>query len=152
MNNEKAVMAKVQEINASTSKDRVEVRVRDLLDRMSLEEKIGQLNQVEASADNVLDLLGDDIRAGQVGSIINQVDRDTVLELQRIAREESRLGIPLLVGRDVIHGWRQLDLRPDDRCLPRSKMGADCRVFGRRPCFDQCAGRRHGARFPGRVA
>ena len=106
MNNEKAVMAKVQEINASTSKDRVEVRVRDLLDRMSLEEKIGQLNQVEASADNVLDLLGDDIRAGQVGSIINQVDRDTVLELQRIAREESRLGIPLLVGRDVIHGFK----------------------------------------------
>lgn len=68
--------------------------------------KIGQLNQVEASADNVLDLLGDDIRAGQVGSIINQVDRDTVLELQRIAREESRLGIPLLVGRDVIHGFK----------------------------------------------
>ncbi len=106
MNNEKAVMAKVQEINASTSKDRVEVRVRDLLDRMSLEEKVGQLNQVEASADNVLDLLGDDIRAGQVGSIINQVDRDTVFELQRIAREESRLGIPLLVGRDVIHGFK----------------------------------------------
>lgn len=99
-------MAKVQEINASTSKDRVEVRVRDLLDRMSLEEKIGQLNQVEASADNVLDLLGDDIRAGEVGSIINQVDRDTVLELQRLAREESRLGIPLLVGRDVIHGFK----------------------------------------------
>lgn len=99
-------MAKVQEINASTSRDRVEVRVRDLLDRMSLEEKIGQLNQVEASADNVLDLLGDDIRAGEVGSIINQVDRDTVLELQRLAREESRLGIPLLVGRDVIHGFK----------------------------------------------
>ncbi|MCP4302306.1 MAG: glycosyl hydrolase, partial [Gammaproteobacteria bacterium] len=46
------------------------------------------------------------IGAGRVGSVLNQVDVDTVNELQRIAVQESRLGIPLLVGRDVIHGFK----------------------------------------------
>ncbi len=41
-----------------------------------------------------------------MGSVLNQVDVDTVNELQRIAVQESRLGIPLLVGRDVIHGFK----------------------------------------------
>ena len=46
----------------------------------------------------------DALRAGQIGSVINQVDVDTVNELQRIAVEESRLGIPLLIGVDAVHG------------------------------------------------
>ncbi len=46
------------------------------------------------------------MRAGKIGSILNEVNVDTVNELQRIAVEESRLGIPLLIGRDVIHGFR----------------------------------------------
>ena len=46
------------------------------------------------------------LRAGSIGSVINIVDVDAVNELQRIAVEESRLGIPLLVGRDVIHGFK----------------------------------------------
>jgi beta-glucosidase len=45
------------------------------------------------------------LRAGRVGSVLNLVDVDAVNELQRIAVEESRLGIPLMVGRDVIHGF-----------------------------------------------
>ena len=52
------------------------------------------------------DYLGAGLRAGRIGSVINIVDVDAVNELQRIAVEESRLGIPLLVARDVIHGFR----------------------------------------------
>ncbi len=81
-------------------------RVADLLGRMTLAEKIGQMNQVHAEVDDPVAALGDALRAGRIGSIINQVDVATVNELQRIAVEESRLGIPLLVGRDVIHGFK----------------------------------------------
>lgn len=72
---------------------------------MSLEEKIGQMAQVNAAGGHVPDHLRDAIREGRIGSVLNEVDVDTVNELQRIAVEESRLGIPLLVGRDVIHGF-----------------------------------------------
>jgi len=84
----------------------MEERVAALLRQMTLAEKIGQMNQVHAEGEGQMKSLRDALRAGQVGSIINQVDVATVNELQRIAVEESRLGIPLLVGRDVIHGFR----------------------------------------------
>ena len=77
-----------------------------LLGRMTLAEKIGQMCQVEAGHGHAPDYLGDGLRAGSIGSVINIVDVDAVNELQRIAVEESRLGIPLLVGRDVIHGFK----------------------------------------------
>jgi len=81
-------------------------RVAELLARMTLAEKIGQMNQVHAGDMDAVKELGEDLREGRIGSIINQVDVDAVNELQRIAVEESRLGIPLLVGRDVIHGFK----------------------------------------------
>ena len=81
-------------------------RVAELLARMTLAEKIGQMNQVHAGDMDAVKELGERLRQGRIGSIINQVDVDTVNELQRIAVEESRLGIPLLVGRDVIHGFK----------------------------------------------
>ncbi len=81
-------------------------RASALLQAMTPAEKIGQMCQVEATHGYAPDYLGESIRAGGVGSIINNVDVETVNELQRIAVEESRLGIPLLVGRDVIHGFR----------------------------------------------
>ena len=73
---------------------------------MTLAEKIGQMNQRNASDGHAPDYLADGLRAGHIGSILNQVDVAIVNELQRIAVEESRLGIPLLVGRDVIHGFK----------------------------------------------
>ena len=73
---------------------------------MTLPEKIGQLSQMNASEGHVADYLAEDLRAGRVGAVLNVGQADVVNELQRIAREESRLGIPLLVGRDVIHGFR----------------------------------------------
>ena len=87
-------------------KHAIEERIETLLGRMTLAEKIGQMSQVNVGDSYVHDYLADAIRAGRVGSILNSVDVDIVNELQRIAVEESRLGIPLLVGRDVIHGFK----------------------------------------------
>ena len=81
-------------------------RAKALLARMTLAEKIGQMAQVNVGDSYVHDYLADGIRAGQVGSVINVVDVEVVNELQRIAVEETRLGIPLIVGRDVIHGFK----------------------------------------------
>jgi beta-glucosidase len=91
----------------SSSPD-VELRVTEMLEKMTLAEKIGQMNQVNADGDNPVGAAGDDLRAGRIGSILNIVDVEAVNELQRIAVEESRLGIPLLIGRDVIHGFRTI--------------------------------------------
>ena len=86
--------------------DDLEQRVATLLQRMSLEEKIGQMVLGQPGEGPPPETLGDRLRAGRIGSVINVVDRETVNELQRIAVAESRLGIPLLVGRDVIHGFQ----------------------------------------------
>jgi beta-glucosidase len=92
--------------NPSQDDAAVEQRIAALIGRMTLSEKIGQMNQVNADGKGDPELLGDTIREGRTGAVLNQVDWRTVNALQRIAVEESRLGIPLLVGRDVIHGFR----------------------------------------------
>ena len=81
----------------------VERRVDQLLAKMTLSEKIGQMNQISAGGDPAN--YAEAVRGGQIGSILNEVDPVRLNEFQRIAVEESRLGIPLLVGRDVIHGF-----------------------------------------------
>ncbi len=84
----------------------IEQRVAELLGQMTLAEKIGQMNQRNASDGYAPDYLREGLRVGRIGSVLNVVDVDIVNELQRIAVEESRLGIPLMVGRDVIHGFK----------------------------------------------
>jgi len=84
----------------------IEPEIRDLIHRMTLEEKIGQMSQVAGNNGQISKQLRKDIADGKVGSVINEVDVKTINELQRIAVEESRLGIPLLIGRDVIHGFK----------------------------------------------
>jgi beta-glucosidase len=71
---------------------------------MTLEEKIGQLCQVNGGSHD----LHEAVRQGRVGSVLNEVNLDEVNELQRIAVQETRLGIPLLIGRDVIHGFKTI--------------------------------------------
>ena len=73
---------------------------------MTLEEKIGQMNQLDPSWDaEPKEAL---IRQGKVGSIFNVVGAKQINRLQRMAVEETRLGIPLVVARDVIHGYRTI--------------------------------------------
>ena len=86
----------------------LEPPVAALLADMTVAEKIGQMCQRNASHDAPLDILSGAIRAGAVGAVINVVDPQVVNEMQRIATQESRLGIPLLIGRDVIHGFRTI--------------------------------------------
>jgi len=84
----------------------LERRVAALLARMTLAEKIGQMSQVHAGEGVAATPLREDIGAGRIGAVLNAVDPHAVNALQRVAVEESRLGIPLLFGRDVIHGFR----------------------------------------------
>ncbi len=114
-----------------------EKKVQDLLSKMTLMEKIGQMNQASMSIvggfdvpfSELIEMLTDgrisneefgkmmataekdyhedDIRAGLVGSLMVQ-DPHKVNELQKIAVEETRLGIPLMFGLDVIHGFRSV--------------------------------------------
>ena len=114
-----------------------EAKIKELLKEMTLDEKIGQMNQESVSIvggfdvpfeeliemmtdgrisqeefENIMsnakqDYHEDDIRAGKVGSLMVQ-EPEKVNELQKIAVEESRLGIPLIFGLDVIHGFRSV--------------------------------------------
>jgi beta-glucosidase len=79
-----------------------------LMARMTIEEKIGQMSQFFSHGEHISEHLAHSIRQGRVGSVLNEVRLHTVNELQRIAVEESRLGIPLLIGRDVIHGFNTI--------------------------------------------
>ena len=83
-------------------------RIDSLLASMTLEEKIGQLNMVAASrvvtGPGELHDLQEGIRAGRIGSLLNLWGVDETRAVQRLAVEESRLGVPLLMGLDVIHG------------------------------------------------
>ncbi|SEO32577.1 beta-glucosidase [Luteibacter sp. UNC138MFCol5.1] len=93
-------------------------RIEDLIARMTVEEKIGQLGvfadavrpfapdiNPEVNAKGAAEVL-DQVRAGRVGALFNGVGAAEGREAQRVAVEESRLGIPLLFGADVIHGMR----------------------------------------------
>lgn len=84
-------------------KDTTDEKVEALLSKMTLQEKIGQLNQRDAG--DVSDEIIQNVKDGNIGSILN-CDPEKVNELQRVAIEESRLGIPLLYARDVIHGFK----------------------------------------------
>ncbi len=83
----------------------IDARVESILSQMTLEEKAGQLNSVDASSPDPSGRLADDIRAGRVGAVLNQVELPEICKLQYLALEESRLGVPLLFSRDVIHGF-----------------------------------------------
>lgn len=92
---------------------RLEKRVDSVLSLMTLQEKIGQMNQINASGaptgplvNNSSDL--ESIREGRVGSLLNLAGARRTREAQEMAVNDSRLGIPLLFGLDVIHGYRTI--------------------------------------------
>lgn len=77
--------------------------IEDLLSQMTLEEKIGQMNQIHF--DKSLDSIKAQVRNGELGSMLN-IDPKLINEIQKTAVEESRLGIPLIIGRDIVHGYK----------------------------------------------
>ena len=81
----------------------VDQRVEEILGRMTIEDKIGQLNQMDGRRD--IEKVKQEVREGTLGSIMNIVDPAVTDELQRIAIEESPSGLPLLFARDVVHGF-----------------------------------------------
>src|SRR4030042_4044592 len=85
----------------------IEAKIDSILVLMTLEEKIGQLQQL-AIRRYVHDSVCDLVRQGNRGSLINAESLDTRNRMQKLAVEESRLGIPLIFGRDVIHGYRTI--------------------------------------------
>ncbi|MEO8180259.1 MAG: glycoside hydrolase family 3 N-terminal domain-containing protein [Deltaproteobacteria bacterium] len=96
---------------ASRPAPRIE-RVERLLAELSLAEKVGQMSQCalhrpEENREGYARLL-DDVRRGDLGSCLNARTLELRNELQRVAVEESRLGIPLVFGRDVIHGYKTI--------------------------------------------
>ena len=87
----------------------IEQRINALLARMTLAEKLGQLQQLDGEANgNFRPEHRELVRRGLLGSTLNVRGAARTNELQRIAVEESRLKIPLLFGFDVIHGYRTI--------------------------------------------
>jgi beta-glucosidase len=87
-------------------------RVESLLSRMTLTEKLGQLTMTACGQAVTGPTIAADsseaIKSGAIGNLLNLVGAESVREMQQLAVEESRLGIPLLIGYDVIHGHRIL--------------------------------------------
>jgi len=93
-----------------------ESRIGELVSKMTIEEKVGQLNQYSS----ILDLTGpvpeegrekimyDDLVNGRVGSMLNVLGVEATLAVQKLVVENSRLGIPLIFGYDVIHGYQTI--------------------------------------------
>lgn len=86
--------------------------VSDLMSRMTLQEKIGQLN-LQVAGDITTGQAQDTqvaglIKSGGMGGVFNLKGVDKIKALQKVAVEQSRLGIPLLVGMDVIHGYETI--------------------------------------------
>ena len=93
---------------ADTGKDDIDSRVDKMLAQMTLDEKIGQMSQLYSGYFMDAEQLKTGVRDGRVGAFLNLTGAAQVNEIQRVAVEESRLGIPLLIGRDVIHGYRTI--------------------------------------------
>src|SRR5580692_5816724 len=87
-------------------------RVETLIGRMTLAEKLGQLTMTASGYTVTGPIIAGDstdaIKAGTIGNLLNMVGAAHVREMQRLAVEKSRLGIPLLIGLDVVHGHRIL--------------------------------------------
>jgi len=93
----------------------IQDRITDLLKRMTIEEKAGQLNQLNGGS--FTGPAGNDagqkakmqmVRDGKVGSFLNVIGAAETKAVQKIAVEESRLGIPILFAFDVIHGYKTI--------------------------------------------
>lgn len=95
--------AAVLAVSCTAPKSEINKKVDGLLSQMTLHEKIGQMNQLSGGA-----WLSEAAAKGEVGSILNCADPAEINAVQRAAVERSRLGIPVIVSRDVIHGFHTI--------------------------------------------
>jgi len=95
-----------------TSVTDIDKKTEALLAKMTLDEKIGQLNQVAGDIVTGTTVKKDDlldgIRAGRIGSVLSHTNFENKIKIQQIAVKESRLGIPIIFGFDVIHGYKTI--------------------------------------------
>lgn len=82
----------------------IEQKIDDLIAKMTIDEKISQMTQFSGTNPNYEVIM----REGKIGSLLNVRGAEEINRLQRIAVQESRLGIPLIIGKDVIHGYRTI--------------------------------------------
>lgn len=91
---------------------RIEQRVDSVLKLMTLEEKIGQMTQFSANWSITGPVMPDDfqpyLEKGLIGSIFNATSVEGIRQMQHIAVNHTRLGIPILFGQDVIHGYKTI--------------------------------------------
>ncbi|MGC6422002.1 MAG: beta-glucosidase BglX [Flavobacteriaceae bacterium] len=107
-------------VSAQTTENDIEKKVAALLDQMTLEEKIGQMNQYNGfwNVTGPSPKSGDaafkykNLASGRVGSMLNVRGVKEVRAVQKVAVEESRLGIPLIIGFDLIHGYKTVSPIP----------------------------------------
>src|SRR5436309_3172024 len=92
---------------AFAQRSAAEQKIDSLVARMTLEEKLGQLNQLSVDQQPTPEQLAL-VRKGLVGSFLNLTGAAATRDAQRIAVSESRLHIPLIFGHDVIHGYRTI--------------------------------------------
>lgn len=85
-----------------------EQRADALLKQMKVEEKVGQVNQAAGGLFSDGPPAEEMVRKGQAGSVLWLADSAAINRMQKIAKEESRLHIPLLIGLDVIHGYHTI--------------------------------------------
>jgi beta-glucosidase len=86
------------------SDSEIERRVDALLQQMTIPEKAGQLTQMSGNSPQTLDM----VKQGKVGSLLGVLGAKNNNDAQRVAVEQSRLKIPLILGYDVIHGYRTI--------------------------------------------
>lgn len=84
----------------------IEDRISDLISKMTMDEKIGQMQQ-SAIYDFNEEIL-ESVKSGKVGSFLNAGNLETKAKIQETAVKDSRLGIPIIFGRDVIHGFKTM--------------------------------------------
>lgn len=124
--------------DGTNSNNEMEKKVSELIKQMTLEEKLGQLNQfsnpyISTGTSESMEQnqnYDDMIRKGLVGSFLNVLGAEETMRLQKIAIVESRLGIPIIFGYDVIHGYKTMFPIPlaDAASFDREAMKLSTRI------------------------
>lgn len=118
--------------------------VTDLLKKMTVDEKIGQLRLISVGPDNPKEAIREMIKNGQVGAIFNTVTRPDIRVMQDQVMQLSRLKIPLFFAYDVLHGQRTVfPIAPRRRLTTGGATRSGCR------CRPDASPRRKPSRGPG---